>query len=150
MNEQAKKLGLVGENNVLVDGKRNTLLELRADPKLSIIAAAEYDKMIFDRYENQKGPDGKRYLSENLTPDEMAHYLYIAHHEGESFRYFLAGKYNEDGKNFKNAVNQNIGSKAFEKLVDAEKGDRSKAYINWMNNYAAGRIAPWRFREEKK
>ncbi|MFL5359087.1 hypothetical protein [Archangium sp.] len=53
LNELAKKMGYLGSDSKPVPSKLNDLLELRYDPTASIVAAAEYDKSVFDRINKQ-------------------------------------------------------------------------------------------------
>lgn len=150
LNEQAKKLGLVDKNNKMVAGKQDELLTLRGDPTLSIIAAAEYDKGKFDEIARLRKVDGTPYVPSSLTPDQKAYYLYIAHHEGAGGgASFLKGKYSNEGL-LDASISQNIDSKTFARLLEENSGDKSKAYISWLNNFVSNNVVPSRFREAKK
>lgn len=59
LNSVAKEKGYIGTDGALVSSTVNDLLELRYDPTLSIVAAAEYDKFTFDRVSRETVKDVK-------------------------------------------------------------------------------------------
>ncbi len=60
LNEVAKQKGFVGVDGKIVAGKEKDLLELRYDPTVSIMAAAEYDKSVFDRVSRETVKDNQQ------------------------------------------------------------------------------------------
>jgi len=131
-----KDKGFVTSSNQIAPGKEPEILQLRFDPRLSILTAAEYGVANLDRLIKDD------LVSEEVGDDEKARFIYLAHHEGlGGAEAFLKGT---ASYTFSNLVTQ-TGAKA-QSLVDAAHGDTTLAYRNWLNGYIDRHIQPSRFR----
>jgi hypothetical protein len=73
LNEYAKANGLIDARNHIVPGKTKELLDLRNDPKLAIVAAAEYDSAHYRDLAH------KGVFNRDATPEQQARDLYAVH-----------------------------------------------------------------------
>ncbi|MGM9486050.1 hypothetical protein [Ideonella sp. YS5] len=137
LNEQAKLQGLVDQKNKILD--RESLLKLRTDPTLAIVAAAEYDKGIYDG-NVAKG----RIIPANLSPTEQAHYLYIGHHEGPTG----SARFIDDtltDANVMKAWGQNVPKSEQQSRLDGANGSYAQAYKAWLWDYTQKKVTPSKF-----
>jgi LysM repeat protein len=142
LNEVAKEKGYVDENNRVVKGMTQDLLDLRTDPTLSIVAAAEYGKA------NLAHLDAKELVPADATDDEKARLMYLAHHEGAGGAVAFLEETLTDER-AKVLLDQNVGATERETLVE-EHGSEAKAYIAWLNGYMDRQIQPQRFRRTEE
>lgn len=146
LNERAQELGYVkevttkrGTSYQVVPGKEQELLDLRTDPELSIVSAAEYDS------ENMKALDDAGLLPAGLTDDERAQYSYLTHHEGSGgAKQILNGKLT-DARARKLFPGQ-VGKKKADELIAAEGGDAAGAYKKWLWGYTKQKVTPDKYR----
>jgi hypothetical protein len=73
LNRFAREQGLVDARNNVLPDKRDELLKLRQDPKIAIVAAAEYDVAVY-RELVQKGV-----FDPDAEPEQLARDLYAGH-----------------------------------------------------------------------
>jgi hypothetical protein len=143
LNQQAKAQGLVDINNQVVD--RDALLNLRTDATLSIVAAAEYDKAIFDSLAQITRPDGTPMIPADLSETEMAHYIYIGHHEGATGAVnYLLGTI-PDGRASRFLIPQNIPAGQRQGYLSANGGSPGQAYEAWLHDYTNSHVNPGNF-----
>lgn len=139
LNQRAKELGLVDQGNSVRAGKTQELLDLRFDPMLSIMSAAEYGEG------NLKILAKAGVVPGGLTDDQRAQYMYLAHHEGPGGAVgFLDGSKRYSRSDL---VGQ-VGGDAADQYIRQSNGDTSRAYRNWLNNYVAQKIVPSKYRSE--
>lgn len=137
LNQTCKDKGYVTGANVIVDGKLQAVLDLRFNPELSIMAAAEYGAS------NLAGLVQDGVVEEEIGDDEKPRIIYIAHHEGlAGAKGYLKGT---KAYSFSNLVLQAGQAKAIA-LTDAAGGDTTKAYHAWLEGYIDDRIQPSRYR----
>lgn len=140
LNSRAKAMGLVNASNKVVSGKKNDVLELRFDPMLSIISAAEYG------VENLQALSKAGALPDDISDDDRARFMYLAHHEGPSG----AAGFLKGSKTYTRAnLVKQIGAAQADKYISRALGDTSRAYRLWLNEYIDAKITPARFREEE-
>lgn len=133
LNEEAKARGLVDKNNKIADDE--ALLELRADPRLSVVTAAEYAKANVAHL-GSLVPAG-------ATDDQKAWYAYVAHHEGPTgAAAFLTDTKTEASS--KKSLEANRPNDA-EDLAE-EYGSYKDAYHAWFTEYSTTKIQPGKFR----
>jgi peptidoglycan hydrolase-like protein with peptidoglycan-binding domain len=138
LNQVAKAKGYVTAAGDIAAGKDDDLLDLRFDPELSIVSAAEHglsnlQKLIDDEL-----------VDEQLGDDEKARFIYLAHHEGlGGARSFLR---RTDSHTFSDLKTQVGGSRA-QQYIDAAGGDTTQAYRNWLDEYMDDKIQPSKFRK---
>ena len=141
LNAAAKNKGLVSSDNHIAPGMFDALLDLRFDPTLSIVTAAEYGlaNLTMLQKEGLVAPD--------IGDDDRAWYIYLAHHEGlEGAEKFLR---KQGGVPFNKLVEQ-VGDEArANALIAAAGGDIALAYRNWLSDYMERKIQPSRFRPGK-
>ncbi|MDM9629070.1 peptidoglycan-binding domain-containing protein [Rhizobium sp. S152] len=138
LNEHARIAGCIAPGNRIVPGMEETLLSLRFDPELSIIAAAEYGAS------NLKALVDSGLVNEEIGDDEKAAFIYLAHHEGlGGAQAFLKGT---KAYTFSDLAKQ-VGQSKAQAYVDAAAGNSTKAYRNWLNDYLAKNIQPSKFRK---
>ena len=139
LNETARDRGYVDDNNKVIAGQKQNLLNLRNDPTISIVAAAEYDSSVFNTLES------RNLIPEGLTPDQEAPYIYIGHHEGATgAQRLLSGTLSEDRAFTLFTANQPLSSVA--NYTD-EHGTVAAGYQAWLEEYAERRIRPDLFRD---
>ncbi|MGF3022359.1 peptidoglycan-binding protein [Methylobacterium aquaticum] len=137
LNEVGRAEGLVTAANAIVAGRKAELLALRFDPRLSIVAAAEYGMFNLDALMKAGLVDNE------IGDDEKARFIYLAHHEGLSgAKAFLKGT---KAYSFSDLVTQ-VGASKAQALVNAANGDTTLAYRTWLNRYLDQNIQPSRFR----
>ncbi|MCB1489008.1 MAG: DUF2272 domain-containing protein [Bauldia sp.] len=138
LHETAVAKGYVKNGNV-VASKKKVLLKLRFDPLLSIVSAAEYG--VFNlRYLGKKGV-----LPSDISDDERAKYMYLAHHEGPGGAVgYLDGSRVYTAANLKGQV----GKTAAEHLIARAGGDANIAYRKWLADYIDKKIVPANFRDD--
>jgi hypothetical protein len=138
LNKVAKKAGIVTALDAVASGRDGELMELRFDPELSIVSAAEYG------IANLKTLDNKGLLPDNIGDDEKARFMYLAHHEG------VTGAINflkrQNSASFDKFVKQ-VGAEKATQLTHAAGGDVALAYRNWLNGYMDDKIQPAKFRK---
>jgi type VI secretion system secreted protein VgrG len=147
LHEVAKEKGMLDADGHVLKSQRDALLELRKDPTLSIVAAAEYDLSVFDAVSDEKDADGNLLIPAGLSDDEKAKYLYICHHEGEEGAIqFLSGTLTDEraaGLLEDNVLDADDRAA----LVAAHDGSESAAYKTWLEGYVDDTIVPDRFRK---
>lgn len=112
------------------------LLEMRMEPRVAIIAAAE---MAAD---NLVALAKSGYAPED--DDAAAKLAYLAHHEGlKGAQAHLAGVVNK--RRAEKRLKANITGERAEKLLAAHDGKPHRAYAAWLEDYIAKRIQPERF-----
>ncbi len=137
LNQVGKAKGYVTAGNQVAAGKEPALLDLRFNPELSIVSAAEYG------LSNLTGLIEAGLVDEDIGDDEKAQFIYIAHHEGlDGAKGFLSGT---KSYSFANLVTQ-VGNPSAQAYVNAADGDTTKAYHNWLTGYVARHIQPSKFR----
>lgn len=130
LNQEAKAAGLVDANNRVVD--RAALLEARNDPRLSILAGADYARSNLAALR----ADGR--ITDATSPASLAKYAYIAHHEGlAGARGFLDGNmsYLRAG-----TFDANVRGATATRYLEAAGGDMRQAYRNWLSDYTDRQI----------
>jgi hypothetical protein len=78
LNDYARTHGLVDEHNHIVPGKTKELLDLRNQPRLAIVAAAEYDAA------NYRELAHKGVFKLDASPEQQARDLYAVHLLGKT------------------------------------------------------------------
>ncbi|UHC20419.1 peptidoglycan-binding protein (plasmid) [Methylobacterium currus] len=138
LNEQGRAKGLVTAANSIVVGREAELLALRFDPRLSIVAAAEYGLF------NLNALIKADLVEEEIGDDEKARFIYLAHHEGLSG----AQAFLKETKvySFSDLVTQ-VGQSKAQAFVNAANGNTTLAYRTWLNGYLDRNIQPSRFRK---
>lgn len=135
LNQEAKAQGLVDANNRVVD--RTALLEARNDPRLSILAGADYARSNLAALR----ADGR--ITDATSPAALAKYAYLAHHEGlAGARGFLDGNmgYLRSG-----TFDANVRGATATRYLEAAGGDMRQAYRNWLSDYTDRQIDVRRF-----
>lgn len=135
LNQEAKALGLVGADNRVVD--RAGLLAARNDPRLSILAGADYAR------HNVAALRDSGHVPADASPAAIAKYAYIAHHEGlGGARGLIDGEmgYLRDG-----TFEANVPSKQRGAYLDAAGGNEGAAYRGWISDYIDRNIDVTRF-----
>jgi hypothetical protein len=118
LNGVAKNKALVSSDNHISPGMFDALLDLRFDPRLSIVTAAEYGLANLTTLQKE------RLVAPDIGYDDRAWYIYLAHHEGlEGAEKFLRKE----------------GSVPFSKLVE-QVGDEARA--NALVAAAGGDVTP--------
>ncbi|WP_293864469.1 peptidoglycan-binding domain-containing protein [uncultured Alsobacter sp.] len=137
LNERARSLGLVDDANAVVAGQEQRLLNLRFDPELSIVAAAEYGRANLDALV------AAGLVEDGLGDDERARFIYLAHHEGlAGAKAFLT---NRASYSYSDVVRQ-VGKDKAKVIVDKAGGDTTAAYRSWLEAYMDEKIRPSDFR----
>ncbi|MBB4858825.1 LysM repeat protein [Novosphingobium chloroacetimidivorans] len=135
LNQEAKALGLVNERNQVVD--RSALLSARNDPRLSVLAGADYAR------HNLSALRESGHIAADASPAAVAKYAYIAHHEGlAGARGFLSGdmSYLRPG-----TFEANVPARQRDDYMGAAGGDQGNAYRNWLSDYIDRNIDVTRF-----
>lgn len=136
LRQAGQAAGLLDAAGRAVDGATEELLQLRFDPTLSIISAAEYGMM------NLKGLIAKGLLSAGETDDRKAWFMYLAHHEGLGG----ASGFLQSTRTYSLIdLERQVGSAKSAALV-ARHGDANAAYRAWLKGYIDEKIQPGRFR----
>lgn len=136
LNERARELGYLTSGGNIKSGKLNDILELRFDPELSIVSAAEYG------LSNLKMLQRRRLIPEDATDDQKAWYMYLAHHEGaQGATDFLKHRKAYTAADFRRQVGRRAST-----LIAAAGGDANKAYRDWLLGYMDEHIQPHKFR----
>lgn len=128
--------------NERVAGKGLTnqqILDLRTDPELSIVTAAEYDSGMVSALQKQG------VIPRNLTPTQKAQYAYLAHHEGQGGASQILRNTLTDARARKLLPIQ-VGKAKANQLIAAHGGDAAAAYKDWLNGYIQKNIQPDRYR----
>ncbi|TDR89777.1 peptidoglycan-binding protein [Enterovirga rhinocerotis] len=138
LRSHCQREGLVDAQGIVVAGRRDALLELRFDPTLSIVAAAEYGAA------NLRVLVARGLAAPDEPDDRKAWLMYLAHHEGPGGAAgFLGGsrRYSLDD------LRGQVGATRAQQLAERAGGDANKAYRDWLTGYIDGKIRPARFRE---
>jgi hypothetical protein len=114
------------------------ILDLRNDPNLSIVSAAEYDSDMLAQLQKQG------LVPKDLTPTERAQYAYLGHHEGPD-RASKILRHKMPQKVAKTELVANVGAAQARKLIAAAGNDAAKAYTQWLNGYIQAKIQPDQF-----
>lgn len=138
LNTRGKELGYVSASNKVVAGKKNDLLKLRFDPLFAIVSAAEYGA------DNLKILAHAGVLPANLTDDQRARYIYLAHHEGASG---AKGFLNGTKLYTRSDLVRQVGANKADTYIAKHHGDASAAYRAWLNDYMDLKIVPSRWRD---
>jgi hypothetical protein len=135
LNQIARERGCITAANEIV--RDQDLLDLRFDPELAIVSAAEHGLANLE----ELVADGL--VSDQLGDDEKARFIYLAHHEG------LGGakSFLRRTRSFTfSDLRRQVGSEKAARLVDAAGGDTTQAYIDWLESYMSEKIQPSKFR----
>jgi LysM repeat protein len=135
LNQEAKALGLVDARNRVVD--RSALLAARNDPRLSVLAGADYAQ------HNLSALRASGHIAADASPAAIAKYAYIAHHEGlGGARGFLTGdmSYLRPG-----TFEANVPARQRDAYLGASGGNQGNAYRNWLSDYIDRNIDVTRF-----
>jgi LysM repeat protein len=135
LNQEAKALGLVGADDRVAD--RAGLLAARNDPRLSILAGADYAR------HNLAALRDSGHVPADASPAATAKYAYIAHHEGlAGARGLIDGEmgYLRDG-----SFEANVPSRQRAAYLDAHGGNEGAAYRGWISDYIDRNIDVTRF-----
>ena len=138
LNSRGKAAGFINAANKVVAGKRAALLELRFEPLLSIVSAAEFG------VDNLKALTHAGVLPGGITDDQRARYMYLAHHEGPGG---AVGFLNGTRVYTRTNLIKQVGTNAADTFIAQAGGDASRAYRNWLNGYMDAHIVPARFRD---
>jgi len=181
--------GLIDADGHVLKGQDQAFLDLRYDPTLSIVAAAEYDKSVLavvsqetksdpsaaDRELAARHPDrdfaaqpldphapgdrelikewkeiaasgGAPLVPPGLTNDQMAHYLYLCHHEGQTGAEQVLGGTLTDAEAQPRFV-ANVPKEQQAAALAAHGGSQSAAYQAWLWDYIDDHIEPEEFRQ---
>ncbi len=134
----ATREGLVDAAGVVVPGREQDLLDLRFNPTLSILSAAEYGAA------NLKGLISRGLVGAAEPDDRKAWFMYLAHHEG------LGGASGFlDGTRVYSLANLEgqLGGARAKALLDEHGGDANQAYRQWLKGYIDLKIRPSKFRK---
>jgi len=138
LNKVARDKGLVTALNAIVGARETELLDLRFDPVLSIVAAAEYGLA------NLRTLIGAGLIPDSVGDDGKARFMYLAHHEGAAgARAFLRHENSADLGKFADQV----GPQRAGMLTEAAGGDVALAYRRWLDGYMDEHIQPAKFRK---
>jgi hypothetical protein len=143
LNQIAVSKGLVDSHNKVIPEKNAELMGLRVDPKLSIIAGAQYAKHVYQHVLDKQDP-ANPVIPPNLSNDDRAYFLYICHHEGMTNALpFLQGTLSEKRSSVE--LYQNISSREASALIE-RAGSAQAAYKEWLINMTKTRVIPKNFR----
>ena len=125
LNEVALQKGFIREEKgkiIVVD--ENSLLALRDNPTVSIVTAAEYGKNNLELL-NRSG-----LLPNNLSDDQRAKYMYVAHHEG----FGGALRYLTNSNDVNEATAKYILTKNSAAGLKDKYGSYTEAYKHWAED----------------
>jgi hypothetical protein len=143
VNERARALGYIDDKNKILD--RKSLLALRTDATTAIVAAAEYDKEIFDSLSTKRYKDGSSLIPTNLSADQTAQYLYLGHHEGAvGAAALLTGTISEKRAREK-LFPQNVPKSQQTKYLNNNNDSYALAYTSFIWDYTKSHIKPSNF-----
>ena len=135
LNAEAKKAGCVDGSNAIADDRR--LLAMRFDPRIAIIAGADYAVANLAIMRNTG------VLPVALDPAGTAKLAYLAHHEGPNRAVkFLRGQM---GYVTQAIFSANVPGSQRQSLLTAAHGDTGVAYRNWMAGYVDSKIDVTRY-----
>jgi hypothetical protein len=136
LNMEAKELGVVNASNQIVDKAR--LLKMRFDPRLAILAGADYAKRNLSIM-RQAGV-----LPERVDPAGMAKLAYLAHHEGPqgAVRCLKGDMGYVTDKLFAANV---VDAARRTRYINAAGGDKGLGYRRWLTEYIDGNIDVTKF-----
>ena len=140
LNGAATRMGAASADGKIVAAQKGALLDLRFDPALSILTAAEYG--LANLAILQK--DGL--VDAGLGDDERAWFIYLAHHEGPGGAEHFIRK---DDVIAIDKLAAQVGQDRADKLAAAAGGDVSAAYRAWLRGYIDQKIQPAKFRGAK-
>jgi hypothetical protein len=121
LNSVAKEKGYVGADGKLVSSKINDFLELRYDPTLAIVAAAEYDKLVFDQVSKKTTQDLK-------AVDQV---FFASHPERDFAKQPLSAKDADLIKEWKHLC----GAKSGKPLIPKDLTDDQKARYLYLGHH---------------
>lgn len=136
LNLQARRDGLVTANGKVEESRRGELLQLRFDPRLSIISAAEYGAA------NLKGLIKAGLVATSESDDRKAWCMYLAHHEGLTG---AIGFLRETKTYTLGNLTTQVGAEKAAELTANEGGDANRAYRRWLTGYINLKIRPAKF-----
>jgi hypothetical protein len=136
LHEEARRLELLDDRGKVPPAASGPVLALRFNPRFAIVAAAEYGKQNLEYLAGQ-GITAR-------DDDERARLMYIAHHEGPGgARKVLDGSLDEARASRLLPIQVGVARAA---QLQSQHGSAKAAYIAWLNEYAASKIQPGRFR----
>jgi hypothetical protein len=136
LHEEARRLELLDDRGKVPPAASGPVLALRFNPRFAIVAAAEYGKQNLEYLAGQGITAG--------DDDERARLMYIAHHEGPGgARKVLDGSLDEARAIRLLPIQVGVARAA---ELQRQHGSAKAAYIAWLNEYAAAKIQPARFR----
>jgi len=140
LNTEAKALGLVSAQNQPVDRAR--LLQLRFDPRLSILAGADFARS------NLAAMKAKGVIGGNVGPAGLAKLAYVAHHEGP------VGGVNVLKGNMgyvtQSQFNANVPASRRRAFLTAAGGNLGLGYRAWLTEYVDSNIDVRKFMNDSK
>ena len=139
LNQVAKAKHLITELNAVASGRgiKKALLNLRFDPELAILSAAEYG------FDNLKALARRGLIPHDVSDDEKARYMYLAHHEGPHGAVEFLKQINSHSRR---KLKTQVGASRADSLIAAAGGNVARAYRNWLNSYMDKKIQPGKFR----
>jgi hypothetical protein len=141
LNQYANAAGYIGADNKVTN--MEDLLSLRANPTLSIVAAADLDTQEF----RNLGRVGVINPSA-LAPDQQAWFMYLGHHEGTpGAQQVWEGTMPSAGRaGAEVRFVQNVPPSQQAELLSRYNNDYVQAYRYWIMDYINTHIDPSRFR----
>jgi LysM repeat protein len=140
LNAEARALGLVSAQNQVLDRAR--LMALRFDPRLSILAGADFARA------NLAAMKAKGVIGGNVGPAGLAKLAYVAHHEG------LAGGVNVLKGNMgyvsQSQFNANVPASRRQAFIAAAGGNMGLGYRAWLTEYVDANIDVRKFMKDSK
>lgn len=125
LNQEARALGLVDANNRVTSESR--LLALRTDPRLSILAGADFART------NLAALQRAGVMPAGASPGAIAKYAYLAHHEGAGGAIrFLRG---DMAYVPRSTFDANVPRSEQASYLRQAGGDMGQAYRNWLSDY---------------
>jgi LysM repeat protein len=139
LNTEAKALGVISASNAIVDDAK--LMRLRFDPRLSILAGADFAR------NNLAAMKAAGVIGSKVDPAGLAKLAYIAHHEGAP----RAVRVLKGDMGFVAAplFNANVPQSKRASFMANAGGNMGRAYRAWLADYVDTNIVVTKFMKNK-
>jgi len=143
LNVSGKENSWITSNNKIKSATKQQLMDLRFNPRQSIVASAEYANQNIQILKKK----GNHYIPNDISEDKLARHIYYAHHDGATGATWIIDNKFPEAK-AKNKYPKNVPASERAVRLARNGNSYSKAYVEWIKDYTKKKIILSNFQME--